>query len=298
MKALAAFFLMLAPWAALAQSPPQVIPVTRLSAAPQVDGSLADWPREGWTAVKVSPAVAANEREKFGLDPEDRNLTGSLTVELRAGVFGDRVYVAARWPDDAADTEYKGWEWAGGRYVEGKRRDDAFALRFHLSGDYDRTMLSAKSYVADVWFWSAARTNPSGYAEDWTHQVSTRMIEDAAEYAVKGVGTVYIKKLRDAGIGPYRALPRPKERSGDRLPSFEVVRSPAGSVADVQARGRWAAGAWSLEFARKLDTGHADDVAFAAGKKLLGQVAVFNRGADENKSVSEPLLFDFAAPGR
>ena len=159
-------------------------------------------------------------------------------------------------------------------------------------------MLSAKSYVADVWFWSAARTNPVGYAEDWTHQVSTRMIEDAAEYAVKGVGTVFIKKLRDSGSGPYKPLPRPKDKAGERLPSFEVLKSPAGSIADVTAKGRWAAGKWSLELSRKLDTGHADDAAFAAGKKLLGQIAVFNRGADENKSVSESLLFDFGALAR
>ncbi len=297
MKAGAALLLALSS-AALAQAPPKVIAVGQLAAAPQLDGSLADWPTDGWTAVKVAPAVAAGEREKLGLDPEDRNLTGTLTVELRAGVFGDRLHVAARWPDDAADTEYKGWEWAGSKYAEGKRRDDAFALRFHLSGDYDRTMLSAKSYVADVWFWSAARTNPSGYAEDWTHQVSTRMIDDAAEYAVKGVGTVYIKKQRDAGSGPYKALPRPKEKAAARLSSFEVVKSPTGSIADVAAKGRWAAGKWSLELSRKLDTGHPDDVQFAAGKKLLGQIAVFNRGSDENKSVSEPLLFDFAAAGK
>jgi hypothetical protein len=297
-KTRTALLLLALPLAALAQAPPQVVAVSRLAAAPQLDGSLADWPKDGWSALKVAPAVAGGEREKFGLDPEDRNVTGTLNVELRAGVFGDRFYLAVRWPDDAADTEYKGWEWAGNKYVEGKRRDDAFALRFHLSGDYDRTMLSAKSYIADVWFWSAARTNPTGYAEDWTHQVSTRMIEDAAEYAVKGVGTVFIKKLRDSGSGPYKPLPRPKDKAGERLPSFEVLKSPAGSIADVTAKGRWAAGKWSLELSRKLDTGHADDAAFAAGKKLLGQIAVFNRAADENKSVSESLLFDFTAAGK
>lgn len=282
------------PCLALAQAPPQVIAVTRLAAAPAVDGNLADWPAEGWAVVKVAPAVAAADREKYGLDPEDRNVTGSLQVELRAGIHEGQLYIAARWPDEAADTEYKGWEWIGGKYVEGKRRDDAFAIRFHLSGDYDRTMLSARSYVADVWFWSAARTNPVGYAEDWTHQISTRPIEDAAEYTVKGIGTVHIKKLRDAGVGPYRYLPRPKEKAADHMPSFETTRSPSGSVSDVRARGRWAVGKWSLEFARKLDTGHADDLAFVVGRKVLGQIAVFNRGADENKSVSEPLVFDFA----
>jgi hypothetical protein len=44
-----------------------------------------------------------------------------------------------------------------------------------------------------------------------------------------------------------------------------------------------------------LNTGNADDVVFVAGQKLLGQIAVFNQGYSEHKSVSEPLLFDFSA---
>ena len=44
-----------------------------------------------------------------------------------------------------------------------------------------------------------------------------------------------------------------------------------------------------------MNTGNADDIAFKAGLKVIGQIAVFNRGSDENKSVSEPLLFDFSA---
>lgn len=286
------------PAVAGAQTPPQTIPVTRLPAAPALDGALGDWPKDGWSSVKVAPSVAAADRPKFGLDPEDRNVTGTLTVELRAGVFDGRIYLAARWTDDAADSDYKGWEWQGGKYAEGKRRDDAFAVRFHLKGDYDRSMLSAKSYVADVWFWSAARTNPMGYAEDWTHQVSTKMIEDAAEYEVKGVGVVYIKKLRDAGTPVYKALPRPKEKVAERAPSFELVKTPSGSVADVTAKGRWSGGKWSLEMSRKLDTGNPDDVIFGTGVKLPGQIAVFNRGSDENKSVSEPLLFDFGTAAK
>ena len=46
-----------------------------------------------------------------------------------------------------------------------------------------------------------------------------------------------------------------------------------------------------LELARALDTGHADDVRFFAGQEITGQIAVFNRGGGQHKSVSEPLLF-------
>ena len=111
---------------------------------------------------------------------------------------------------------------------------------------------------------------------------------------IAGGKTVYIRKQRDAGVPPYRQLPAPAERKADRLPSFETQK-PSGSVANVAARGQWSAGTWSLEFARALNTGAADDVVFRPGQKLLGQIAVFNRGNAEHKSVSEPLLFDFSA---
>ncbi|HEX5804492.1 MAG TPA: ethylbenzene dehydrogenase-related protein [Azospira sp.] len=281
--------------AAVLAAPPQVVPVAAAAKAPAIDGELADWGRDGWIKVAVKPAVAPAERAKLGLGPEDRNQTGSITVEIKALAAGGRLFLAARWPDDAADTAYRGWEWSGARYSEGKARDDMFAVRWHLDGDFDRSMLSGSSYRVDLWLWSAGRSNPLGLAEDMRHEISTRAIEDAAEYAVQGVGTVYIKKHRDAGDPLYKTVRPPKTKGADRLDSFELNPKPAGGTADVQAKGVWKNGFWQLEMARKLDTGNADDRAFAAGEKVSGQIAVFNRASDEHKSVSEPLLFDFSA---
>lgn len=280
---------------ALAVEPPQVVPVVALSEAPVIDGNLNEWGNAGWIKVPIKPSVAAVDRPKLGLDPEDKNVTGNLTLQLKVGFFQDRIFLALRWPDDAADTDYKGWEWNGSKYVESGKRDDMLAVRFHMDGDFDRSMLSGKTYKVDLWLWSAARTNPAGMAEDWMHVLSSSLIEDAAEYEVKGVGTVYIKKIRDGGTPIYKALRPPKEKGSLHAPSFELLPKPSGSVADVAAKGSWKAGFWSLEFARKLNTGHVDDIVFRPGLKVPGQLAVFNRSSDENKSVSEPLLFDFSA---
>jgi hypothetical protein len=274
---------------------PVVVPVSMLATAPVVDGDLNDWGKDGWLKIPIVPAVAAADRTKYGLAPEDSNATGKLTVQLKAGVAEGRLFLALRWPDDTEDNEYKGWEWNGIRYVEGKKRDDMAAVRFHLKGDFDRSMLSAKTYDVDVWLWSAARSNPLGLAEDWAHHFSTGMTDSAAEYEVKGVGTVYIKKVRDDGDALYKNVRPPKQKSEAKLDSFTLNKTSAGSVADVSAKGKWAAKIWSLELSRKLDTGYADDVKFQAGGKILGQLAIWNRGSDEAKSVSEPLLFDFSA---
>jgi len=289
---------LLAAWplvAAAAEPPPQVVPVAALSAAPKVDGDLSEWGTDGWIGIQVKPALERKDRPKYGLEEfDDANVTGTLTVQLKAGVSGGRFYLAVKYPDAAEDKEHQGWEWRGAKYMLARRHDDQFAVRFHLAGDYDRTMLSAKDYKVDVWLWSAARTNPTGVAEDMHHVFTTRMTEDTAEYSLPVGKTVYIRKLRDAGTPPYRNLPAPTQHNGERLPSFETQKA-AGSAAHVAAKGVWKGGFWSVEFARALSTGADDDVAFKAALKLLGQIAVFNRGHAEHKSVSEPLLFDFSA---
>ena len=280
---------------AAAEAPPQVVPVQVLAKPPKVDGNLADWSNGGWTEVPIKPALAAADRPKYGLEPgDDRNATGELRLQLKAGVHGGRFYLALRYPDAEADTLHKPWELRGDKYGEGKQREDMLAVRFHLDGDFDRSMLSNKEYRADVWQWSAARTNPAGVAEDLVHRVTTRLTENAAEYTPPSGRTIYIVKQRDAGNAPYRMLPRPKENRGNRTPSFEP-QTPSGSAADVAAKGEWKAGFWQLEFGRALDTGHDDDVVFRPKTKLLGQIAVFNKGYSEHKSVSEALLFDFSA---
>jgi len=291
----ASWLLTLAVASACAAETPQVIPVNALAAAPVVDGNPKEWGNSGWSKVAIQPAVSSADRPKMGLEPEDKNVTGSLSLQIKAGVFQDHLYLALRWPDDSEDTDYKGWDWTGVKYTESKKRDDMLALRFGMDGDFDRSMLSGKTYKVDVWLWSAARTNPSGLAEDWMHIMSSKPIEDAAEYEVKGVGIVYIKKIRDTGNPLYRILRPPKEKGVPRAPSFEVLPSPSGSVADVAAKGVWKAGYWNMELSRKLNTGNPDDVIFRLGTKVQGQIAVFNRGSDENKSVSDPLLLDFTA---
>lgn len=282
--------------AALAQEPPLRIPVSMLGSAPRVDGDLAEWGTTEWIKVAVTPALSKADRTKYSLDAnDDKNLTGSLQVQMKAGVFADRFYVAFKYPDSTEDSTLRQWEWRGEKYVEGKQRDDMFALRFHMSGDFDRSMLSTATYTADVWLWSASRTNAAGFTEDMVHLVTTKILENAAEYEAPDKKTIYIKKSRDAGTGVYKLLPKPKEHKGDKVPMFETAAA-SGSSADVTAKGRWKAGHWQLEFGRSLNTGNADDVIFKPGASLLGQIAVFNQGYAEHKSVSEPMLFDFPKP--
>ena len=132
------------PLLAWAQAP-QVIPVSNLTQAPKLDGKLGEWGADGWVKVPIKPALDRAEREKLGMSlDDDKNQTGSITVQVKAGVQGGRFFLALKYPDEAADTVFKLWEWRNDKYHEGKQRDDMLAVRFHMAGDFDRSMLTTR----------------------------------------------------------------------------------------------------------------------------------------------------------
>ena len=262
----------------------QQLDVDSLEFSPQIDGELSEWQALQPNLIKVTPAI---ENDK-------KNRTGTIEVKLWVGMRDGMIYVAARWPDDAPDSDYRPWKWRGQKYRRSKARDDMFALRFALAGEYNRSMIADANYEVDVWVWSAGRSNRVGNASDYKHTISMKMIEDVAEYETESGKTVYIDRDKDEGYIGFSTLKPGKTKSATSRESIDFSREASGSVADVTAKGVWNNGFWSLEMKRLLDTKHEDDVKFFAGQKILGQIAVFNKSGDEHKSVSEPLFFTFA----
>jgi hypothetical protein len=261
----------------------QQVDVGSLKFSPQVDGDLAEWRSLEPYTIEIAPAI----------EDDDGNHTGTILVKLWAGRSDTEMYVAAQWPDDAADTEFRPWHWRSNKYRRSKNRDDMFALRFALSGKFNRSMIADANYMVDVWVWSAGRSNKIGLASDYRHRISLSMIENAPEYETADGNTVYINRMQDQGYIGFRTLKPSRNKTASRLPSIDFSQAASGSVADVAASGRWQAGQWTLELRRSLDTGHEDDVRFFAGQEIMGQIAVFNKSGGQHKSVSEPLLFRF-----
>jgi len=261
----------------------QQVDIGLLKFSPRVDGDLAEWRSLEPYTIEIAPAI----------EDDDRNQTGKIVVKLWAGRSDTEMYVAAQWPDDAADTDFRPWHWRGNKYRRSKSRDDMFALRFALSGEFNRSMIADANYMVDVWVWSAGRSNRIGLASDYRHRISLSMIEDAPEYETADGNTVYIDRMQDQGYIGFRTLKPSSNKTASRLTSIDFGQTASGSVADVVASGRWQAGQWTLELRRSLDTGRDDDVRFFAGQEIMGQIAVFNRSGGQHKSVSEPLLFRF-----
>lgn len=263
---------------------PRQLEVAALDFEPQIDGDLSEWRLLEPYLIRITPAI----------DDDSKNRTGTIEVEFWCGVIGDRLHVAARWPDDAPDTDFRPWEWRNNKYRRSKVRDDMFALRFAMAGEYNRSMIADANYVVDVWVWSAGRSNKIGKASDYKHSISLDLIEDVAEYQTEAGNTVYIDRDKDEGYIGYRSLKPGKDKTVHRVPSIDADQPASGSIADVTAKGVWRNGYWELEMQRLLDTGHADDARLFAGLEILGQIAVFNKIGSKHKSISEPLLFRFA----
>ena len=92
------------------------------------------------------------------------------------------------------------------------------------------------------------------------------------------------------------------DRAGNKVPFFaripgRILSAPAGpSWNDVKAEGIWQNnGMWTVEIARKLNTGHADDVQFEVGKEYYFDMYIKTRQPGEAAHAQVPVTkFVFA----
>lgn len=155
-------------------------------------------------------------------------------------------------------------------------------------------LLAAGDFV-DLLMWRASRSGPIGYADDF--YVSSYRLRDEGKgpfatqkepaymYDAQTMGfnaipeTAFEEMLDDfALIEGENAVPLDPGTAfatGDII-SRRVLRTPAGSAADILVNGWWENGSWTTELRRKLDTGHADDKAFEVGRIYHIGVAIFD----------------------
>ena len=152
----------------------------------------------------------------------------------------------------------------------------------------DLSIYADNPYQADIWYWKACRTDGVGFADDKTHVLSTEKDSDATEIISKTGKTMYLLRKGDTGTGAYSIELIP-EFEGEILARYSL-HQPTGSRSDVHAKGLWADGKWTIEFRRRLVTGHQDDLQFSTAKKYLFGVSRYEiAGRKENTKLSTPL---------
>ncbi|MCI0748536.1 MAG: ethylbenzene dehydrogenase-related protein [Verrucomicrobia subdivision 3 bacterium] len=263
----------------LAQSRAAEVPklvVAKITQAPAVDGKGDE---ATWRSAKPVEVVAK------GVMPKTRGT--SSTVTLRAAHTDTHIYLLVQWTDATKnDAGHKTWVWdtTKNAYAEDTDREDALSIAFEHTGAFTANMLSGDEAVWDVWHWKAFRTNPQGFAMDRLHHYfKSQPTVKANKHTAKDGGDVWIARPEDSGDTVEKKQAAPTENKGARMPQY-LHGIPTGSAADVQAKGAWADGKWTLEFARKLNTGHADDTAFDPSRSYKLAVSVHNDTGDMDKA--------------
>ncbi len=264
---------------------PLVVKVVKLSASPAVDGSTVDW--------DSVPAIKIPVRPAYNNDP--KSVYGKGEALLKAGYFGNKVYFLAQWKDSTKNATHKSYVWdkEQQRYKAGKDREDRFIFKFFIKGKYSTNPLAGWPSVSDVWHWKAYRSNGAGLAHDKSHVVANTKIPKSKKYTAVNGKTVWFSRPSDKGDPLYESK-RYTEKVEDVMPKYIPKSNVSGSVADVKAKGVWTNGMWTLELARKFDTGdHESDVVFKTKASVKGAIAVFNGVGDWHHSISDTLLYKF-----
>ncbi|MEH6578215.1 MAG: ethylbenzene dehydrogenase-related protein [Amphritea sp.] len=259
----------------------QVINVHALSAAPVLDSFGQDW--EGIQAQQI---------------PLQPNKTFSQvdvqSVHIKAGYHGEKVYFYFQWSDSEASLVHKPYVWNtdSQRYLRGPQREDRLALQFEMEGDYSADWRDSRHFKADMWHWKASRSNPLGLVHDkYTVHSPNKLLRSSVVQGAAG-HSQYVKRESDAGTKIYTTK-RYRKQADPIMPKYILNAEVAGSVADIEAKGRWREGRWHLEMSRKLNTGHSDDVVFVPGTSVKGAIAIFEASESDDHGISQTLIFQF-----
>lgn len=246
---------------------------------PAVDGKADD---AAWKKAPVSRIPLAGP--------------GADAVEVRAVHNGNRIYLLAQWRDRSQDVTYRPWIWdaAKKQYAQSEKVDDAFSVALFKGGaPSDACMLSGGAMDADIWLWRAFWGGLSGYASDQRIVASRDRLPKSNPFGDKaGRGQVWLQNVPDEGTPAWNFdVPLPDRTQQATVPSY-ISAKPSGSLADVQARGTWAGGMWTVEFSRAFDTGSGDDTPLVPKKSAVVAFAVYDHADKESHAHSGPVRLD------
>ncbi len=255
-----------------ADGTPRGLSAVKISDPPKIDGLANDG---AWTRAKPLSTLYPLAR---------------ATLEIRAVYTDTHVYFLAQFPDGNENRNHKTLVWIPEQelYRIGVDREDTFIVKWSMEPvPHDLRVDSDTPYKADIWYWKSHRTDHAGYADDKMHVYSTVKMPKARRVLSKNGTRFYLIRPGDNGEAAYHTVIR-SSHVGNRAPLF-TFGQPSGSRADVRAKGKWENGKWTVEFARKLNTGHSDDVQFDTRNRYHFGVSRYEIAARKrNPKLQEP----------
>lgn len=251
----------------------QVIVARKVSQAPVIDGKGDD---PAWLKAKEYTTY---------------DVVAKINITLKAVYTDTDIFFLVNYSDPDRSATHKTWDWDAGEkmYKDGLDREDVFVLKWNMEPKaVDLSLKSDDDYKADIWFWKACRSDPVGYADDKIDQVSSTEAPKAAKLTSRTAKQMYLTRNADSGRPAFEDVIYP-DYIEDKMPRFSV-KPPAGSCADIRAKGLWSEGRWTIEFARALHTGNNDDVQLDILKSYLFGVSRYEiAGRAPEPKASQPL---------
>lgn len=213
-----------------------------------------------------SPVVDGIEREDVWKNVEAVKTfdpIAQVEISIKSVHSDSTIYFLVNFPDKDESRRHRSWIWnnEAQMYVEGPDREDVFVFKWKIDQTTrDLSIYSDETYIADIWYWKAHRSDPQGFADDKFQQLFNYPMKNSFEVTSKSGQKMYIRREGDAGHSTYKTQIY-VDNEGDVLERY-TLREPDSSRADVRAKGVWKDGRWTIEFARALVTGNADDVNF------------------------------------
>jgi hypothetical protein len=257
----------------------------KVSKLPTIDGKSDD---EAWKHAKELVAKFDN--------PDEEN--PKKTISLKAVHDGDSICLLVVWSDPDKSDQHQPFVWkdTGTYEVDEEKLEDRCALAFALEGKFDSDMKAGVVSKWDVWEWGAARTNSTGFAHRIVHIFGeTRLAPPikSRQLTTRDGGKIYFSRMEAEGTPCFKKIEAPATK-GAPLVNQYPTQAPTGAQADVQAKGEWAGGKWTVEFKRKLNTGKKDSPVLAVGKSIEFAVATFDHSEGSDHDVSKNITLKIA----
>ncbi len=251
----------------------QTVTSVKVETDPVIDGKGGDkvWEKAKWTKT--------------------RDKVANIDISFKTVYNSENIAFLVKFPDETKNIAHKTLIWNKNtkQYDISNKREDIFIFKWNIkSKKIDLTLTANNSYKADIWYWKANRTDPSGYADDKLQTYDLVKKKKSKAIFSKNGQLFFLTRTGDKGKSAYKQELY-FEYIKDEM-AFYTKREPKGSRADIKAKGSYENGEWTIEFLRKLDTTHSeDDLIFDTSKHYIFGVSRFEiSGMTINPKYEQP----------
>jgi mono/diheme cytochrome c family protein len=183
---------------------------------------------------------------------------------------GQRVAIHCAWRDSVPD----------GAPVRVQDFQDAAAVQFSMNGATPFLGMGDTNNPVNIWQWKAG----------WQQEAEGQRPDMAEPYPSMHADTYFATSYRTAlEAGNLVSMPHRSPVEDANARGFGTLQSQPPSGQNVQGKGIWRDGSWSVIFIRELKSPDADDVTFSVGKPTPVAFAVWdgqNRDRNGRKVIS------------